>query len=220
MKGCQRHYGLSPFYSLFQPFRRCRVSTRKSVPGWFTQGHISFRLLLIGFCALLSGCSASVGDYLGTKPTFDLFRYFDGQVQAWGMVQDRSGKQIRRFEVMITGTVQGHQLTLNENFVFNDGEKQQRIWRITRHKDGSYTGTADDVVGTAKGQVAGNALNWRYVLRVPVGDSTYDIQFDDWMYLQDKQHMFNVAEMSKWGWKVGQVTLFFKKLDSDKANVQ
>ncbi|MGF1687302.1 DUF3833 domain-containing protein [Photobacterium japonica] len=162
------------------------------------------------------GCSASIDDYHDATPKLDLFRYFDGQVSAWGMLQDRSGKQTRRFEVAIKGTVKGKQLTLEEDFVFDDGEKQRRVWIITETHEGHYIGEAGDVVGQASGRVVGNALNWRYVLRVPVGDTTYDINFNDWMYLQDDKRMFNVAKMTKFGFDVGQVTLFFERHEAMK----
>ncbi|WP_202604015.1 DUF3833 domain-containing protein [Photobacterium halotolerans] len=170
-------------------------------------------LKVTGLMAVLfiSGCSASVEDHKYHRPELDLFSYFNGNVTAWGMLQDRSGKQTRRFSVDIIGTVQDNTLTLKEDFVFDDGEKQQRIWTIQRKPDGVYTGTAGDVVGEATGKVSGNALNWQYTLRVPVGETTYDIAFDDWMFLQDDARMFNVAKMSKWGVHVGTVTLFFEK---------
>ncbi|WP_420848138.1 DUF3833 domain-containing protein [Photobacterium sanctipauli] len=161
--------------------------------------------------ALLSGCSASIEDYRDDTPKLDLFEFFEGYVQAWGMLQDRSGKQTRRFDVKIRGEVKGRVLTLYEDFLFDDGEEQQRTWVITKLENGQYMGTADDVVGEATGRVEGNALNWRYVLRVPVDDTTYDITFNDWMYLQDSNHMLNIAEMTKWGFTVGTVTLFFEK---------
>ncbi|KLV03336.1 lipoprotein [Photobacterium aquae] len=170
-------------------------------------------LISLVFIMGLFGCTASIEDYQGTKPDFDLFGYFDGRVKAWGMLQDRSGKQTRRFNVDIVGAVDGNVLTLTEDFVFDDGEQQRRIWVITHQGNGRYSGTADDVIGEAQGKIIGNALNWRYVLRVPVGDSSYDITFNDWMYLQDETHLFNTAEMTKWGFHVGQVTLFFEKQD-------
>lgn len=170
------------------------------------------RLVFIIFVMLLAGCSTSIDDYQGTSPDFKLFEYFDGTVMAWGMLQDRSGRQTRRFEVTIQGRVQGDILTLEEDFIFDDGEKQQRTWVITRHNDGHYTGRADDVVGQATGKVVGNTLNWQYVLRVPVDDTTYDISLDDWMFRQDQSRVFNIATMTKWGFTVGTLTLFFEKL--------
>jgi hypothetical protein len=67
------------------------------------------------------------------------------------------------------------------------------------------------VVGTATGQAAGNALQWRYTLRLAVDGKTYDVQFDDWMYLIDERVMINRAVMSKFGIRLGEVTLAFTK---------
>ncbi len=71
------------------------------------------------------------------------------------MVQDRNGKQLRRFHVEIDGDVVGDTLTLHERFVYDDGEKQQRVWRIRRTGDNRYQGTAGDIEGVASGRAAG-----------------------------------------------------------------
>ena len=78
-------------------------------------------------------------------------------------------------------------------------------------RDSRYSGRADDVVGVAQGQAAGNALNWRYTLALPVDGKVYEVQFDDWMYLMDERVMLNKAVMSKFGFRLGEVTLSFYK---------
>lgn len=161
----------------------------------------------------LVGCSASLEDYKATSPAFNLFEYFEGETLAWGMVQDYTGKQTRRFEVSIVGTVEGNKITLDEDFIFDDGEKQKRIWAITRLEDGSYEGTAGDVVGIATGSESGNALNWVYDLSVEVGDSTYVLTLDDWLYRQDEKRAFNLTSMKKFGIEVGRISIYFEKQD-------
>lgn len=173
-----------------------------------------FKSIIVLFIALSVGCSADIDDYGQTSPDFDLFGFFDGRVKAWGMVQDYSDKQTRRFEVDIVGVIDGQTLTLVEDFVFDDGELSQRIWVITRQGPGQYTGTADDVVGEATGVASGNALNWRYQMDLAVSGDTYRVTFDDWMYRQDERNMFNIATISKFGVDVGTVTLFFTKVDA------
>ncbi|RXJ74589.1 hypothetical protein CS022_03200 [Veronia nyctiphanis] len=159
----------------------------------------------------LTSCSAKIDDYAQNTPEFALFDYFDGQVTAWGMVQDYSGKQTRRFSVNIDGTVEGNQLTLDETFFFDDGEEQKRIWKIQRNADGTYEGTAGDVVGNAVGRSVGNAFHWVYQLEVVVDDTTYVLTMDDWLYRHDEKHLFNRTSMKKFGVEVGEVTLFFTK---------
>ncbi|MEH0885283.1 DUF3833 domain-containing protein [Enterobacter sp. UNJFSC 003] len=171
------------------------------------------RILIMAFVLtmLLAGCSTDVAEYREQQPKLDIFTWFQGNTEAWGMVQDRSGKQIRRFHVVIAGDVIGDTLTLNERFVYDDGEKQQRVWHIRRVGADRYEGTAGDIDGVAKGQAAGNAFNWQYSMNVKASGNTWLLHFDDWMYLQDEMHLFNKTEMKKFGVTVATVTLFFTR---------
>jgi hypothetical protein len=106
----------------------------------------------------------------------------------------------------------GDQGVLDEAFTYADGTTQRRIWRLQKLADGRFTGTADDVVGQAKGQQSGNAFNWQYTLALPVDGRVIEVQFDDWMYLMNDRVMLNKAAMSKLGVHLGEVTLsFFKR---------
>jgi len=166
--------------------------------------------LAAGALVLLGACAGPTpADYAAEKPVLDLKRYFDGELVAHGIFTDRSGRVLRRFTVDMTGTWNGKQGTLDERFTYSDGKTERRVWRLTDEGGGRWTGRADDVVGVAEGQSAGNALNWRYTLRLPVDGSVYDVQFDDWMFLMDERVMLNKAEMSKFGIRLGEVTLAF-----------
>ena len=171
-------------------------------------------LLPLVMVVSLIACTPSVTHYENKTPKLDLRQYFSGQVRAWGLLQNYRGEVTRRFTVEITGQWQGDVGTLDEHFLFDDGEKQFRRWTLTRLDERRYRGTADDVIGEAEGELAGNALRWRYTLRVPVDGSHYDIAFDDWMFQLDDKRLFNKATMSKLGVTVGEVTLFFERVPS------
>ena len=169
-------------------------------------------LLLAAAAALLTACASPVpADYAAEKPVLDLKTYFNGDITAHGIFTDRSGKVVRRFTVLMKCTWNGDDGVLDEAFSYSDGSTQRRVWRLKRFADGRYTGTADDVVGTAEGQAAGNAFRWAYTLRLPVDGSVYEVQFDDWMYLIDPRVMLNKAVMSKFGVRLGEVTLAFSR---------
>ncbi|MFZ9812718.1 MAG: DUF3833 family protein, partial [Burkholderiaceae bacterium] len=101
--------------------------------------------------------------------------------------------------------------TLDEYFDWSDGEKQRRIWRLEQVGPGKWIGRADDVVGEATGEIAGNALHWRYTLAVPVQGRVINMAFDDWMVLIDDKVMLNRATFSKFGIRLGEVTLSFQR---------
>jgi hypothetical protein len=170
------------------------------------------RLLCLAAAALVAGCAGpQPADYAAEKPLLDLKTYFNGELTAHGIFTDRSGKVARRFTVAMTGTWVGNQGTLDERFTYSDGKTERRVWRLTDLGGGRYSGRADDVVGEAIGVAAGNALNWRYTLSLPVDGKVYEVQFDDWMYLMDQRVMLNKAAMSKFGIHLGEVTLSFYK---------
>lgn len=162
----------------------------------------------------LTGCETmTTDDFKDHEPKLDLFAYFKGQTRAWGLFEDRFGKVRRQFKVDIRGTISDGVLILDESFRYDDGELASRVWTIRRDGPGGYIGTAPDVIGEARGHAAGNALNWRYTLDLPVGDSTWRVAFDDWMFLQPDGVMINRAKVSKLGFEIGSVTLFFGKAE-------
>ena len=173
---------------------------------WFLQ-LLSLALAVM----LLAGCaSVQVSDYAQEKPKFDLQQYFNGRVVAHGIVQDRSGKVIRRMTVDMTCTWVGDTGTLDEDFTYADGKKERRMWTIKKQGD-RYIGTAADVVGEALGVAAGNALNWKYVLALAVDDKVHNVDFDDWMWQFDDKVMINRAVFSKFGFRLGEVLITFYK---------
>jgi Protein of unknown function (DUF3833) len=163
--------------------------------------------------ALLGACASAPtpADYAKETPHLDLRSYFNGPLTAHGLFTDRGGKVVRRFTVKMIGTWTGNQGVLEEDFVFSDGTKERRVWRLTDQGGGRWSGRADDVVGEAVGSAAGNALNWRYTLALKVDGKTVEVQFDDWMVLMDERVMLNKAAMSKFGVRLGEVTLAFYK---------
>ena len=168
-------------------------------------------ILAFGVTMLISGCATvTPRDYANETPRLDLATYFNGRVDGWGMVQDRSGKVLRRMVVELDCRWNGNDGVLNESFQWSDGKTEKRVWKI--RKDGDrYLGRADDVIGEATGEAAGNALRWNYVLALPVGDSTYHMDMDDWMWMIDNKTLANRTTMTKFGVRVAEISIFFRK---------
>ncbi|RDL45428.1 DUF3833 domain-containing protein [Marinomonas piezotolerans] len=172
------------------------------------------RWLVLMFGAIfLAGCSStSVDHYANNTPVFDVRSFFDGDLVAQGVLKNRSGEVTRYFSADLEGSWKDGVGTLEEWFVFDDGEKQERIWTLTPNGDGTYTATAGDVVGSGQLKTSGNALFMKYVLQVPYNDGIIDVNVDDRMYLVEPSVVINESVLTKFGFEVGYLTLTIRKL--------
>lgn len=172
-------------------------------------------LICAGLCvATLSACSVSIDGkpYVEQSPKFTLEKFFEGDIKAWGIVQNRSGEVVQRFIVDIQASKNEQNLILNERFTYSLGDgAKQRIWTISKNADGTYTGNAGDIKGAAKGTSYGNAFNFSYEMDLPVDDTTYRVQFDDWFWAMDNNTMMNRSYIKKFGLVMAEVTIFMQK---------
>ncbi|MDB0048517.1 DUF3833 domain-containing protein [Pseudomonadota bacterium] len=174
-----------------------------------------FKLLLIlPFLLLFTGCfQTDMKQFENNKPKLDLFSFFEGETIAYGIFEDRFGNLKRQFRVNIKGTTNNKTLTLDEDFLYDDGEKAKRIWTIEKkldeNKNITYIGSADDVEGKATGSISGNTLNWTYDIYLNIKGSNIKVHFNDWIYKQSDDLAINRAYVSKFGINIGSVTLVF-----------
>jgi len=150
-------------------------------------------------------------DYKNTEPIIKIEEYFQGNVKAWGMLQSRSGKVKRQFVAEMKGNFDGQNLILDEKFIWNNGEKQERRWNIKKVEGNRYEGTASDVIGIAKGVSYGSVFKFEYKLLIPYKNRKIKVRFDDWIFKQDEKNAINKATLTKFGFKVGELTVFFVK---------
>ncbi len=176
--------------------------------------NIKFFLLIVSLLFITS-CSGKQSmkpeDFKDKQPRLIIEDYMSGNVKAWGILQNRSGKVTRQFSADLNGKWDGKQLILDEKFIWNDGEVQKRQWKINKIDNHNYEGTAGDVVGTAKGYSYGPAFKFEYVLLVPIKGREIKITFDDWIFMQDEKVAINRAKMTKFGIKVAELTVMFVK---------
>lgn len=144
---------------------------------------------------------------------FDLLSWLEGPTHATGVVEDRKGRVRRRFTVELTGTAEGNSLRLHERFLFDDGERQERTWLLTRGAGGSFTGRAGDSVSDAQGHFAEHAAYLSSELKLTVGKRSMALRFDDAFYPSGPGLVLNRSTMSKWGVRLGQILIQFRKDD-------
>jgi len=153
----------------------------------------------------------------GRQPQLRLEEYFFGRTTAWGLFEDRFGTLRRQFRVDIDGAWDGQVLSLKEDFTYDDGERETRTWHIRRTGEHGYVGTAEGILGEARGEVFGNALRWRYRFNLPIGGRPVAVDFDDWMFLQDARCLMNRARVRKFGLLLGEATIVYVREEAAQA---
>jgi len=178
------------------------------------------RNFILGLSAVtvLAACSGkpSFEDEVLSDREFNLEEFFDGETRAYGQFQDIFGTVRRSFSVDIAGEWDGDVLRLTEDFVYEDGATEQRVWTLSKTGEQTWVGTAPGVIGEARGEEDGDRFNWQYTidLPIPAADGTVDymrVSFDDWMWFIAEDRVFNRAYMSRAGISLGDVSIMFEK---------
>lgn len=158
---------------------------------------------------LLTGCGAmKIEDFNNTKPEFIPQEYFNGKLRAYGIVKDRSGKITRTFKGTMIGSWDKNGIgTLDEYFVYDDGEEMKRVWTLKPTENKKFIATAGDIIGESPMIANGNTVMLDYVMRVPYKDSTIDLSVQDWLHLQEDGVIINHSKMKKFGFVVGELVI-------------
>ncbi|NSX56991.1 DUF3833 domain-containing protein [Parasulfitobacter algicola] len=171
--------------------------------------------LVAVFCLIfLTACTGkpALEDEKLSRQQLNLEEFFDGRLVAYGQFQDVLGTVRRRFKVDILGTWDGRTLTLVEDFVYEDGSTERRVWNLDKTGAQTWRGTAPGVIGQALGEERGDTFNWKYTIDLPVPDGTLRVSFDDWMWLLSEDRLLNKAYMRRFGVDIGEVIIVFEKL--------
>ena len=178
------------------------------------------RLLIAAALIVLSACTGkpSFDDASLSREKLNLEEFFDGELVAYGQFQDILGPVRRSFVVELKGDWDGERLRLEEDFIYEDGSTEKRIWTLTKTGPDSWTGTAPGVIGVATGEEQDDRFNWRYEIDLPIPAAdgsveTMRVTFDDWMWLLSEDRLFNRAYVQRYGFDIGDVSISFEKLN-------
>ncbi len=163
-------------------------------------------ILVAALSSTVAACASAPEADSARKLTLEEF--FPGRVHARGTFTNSFTGDVRGLTVVIDGSFDGKVLTLVEDFVYDDGEKDKKTWQLTRTGDRTYTGTREDVIGTAKAFADGDAMRLEYVVALKTekyGD--IHVRFRDILALQPDGSLVNKAVVSKWGLRLGRVEL-------------
>lgn len=146
-------------------------------------------------------------DPLAAQRGFDLASFLEGESRAYGVFEDRFGKLRRRFEAAMSGVWRGEALELTEAFIFDDGERQTRVWHLRRGEAGTFSAASDGIAAPGRGRHSDIRCELSYRMRL--GKLSFD--FKDVFYPVSGDMLLNRARVSKFGITVGYVTAVFRR---------
>lgn len=142
---------------------------------------------------------------------FTIERDLAGQTVARGACRSITGAN-RGFTAQLNGAWNGDTLTLVEDFVFDDGERDRKTWRLRRVSPGHYVGTREDVVGEAIGVQDGNVFRLEYDVILPSENGGgRKVHFRDVMALDANGDVINNATIGWFGLRVASVSLVIER---------
>lgn len=167
---------------------------------------------VFALAALLSGCAAApqIAVSPQTRPLV-LEKFFLGRTVADGSFVNAITGAERKVHVLLDGKWDGKTLRLFEDFFYADGERVQKTWLLTKTGPGTYSGTREDVIGTARGTMEGALVRLDYDANLKSNGSDITVTFADVLELRADGTLLNKAVVSKLGVKIGDVTLVIRR---------
>lgn len=143
--------------------------------------------------------------YAETAPAFDIRTHMAGRMLSEGVIFGPSGTVAGRFVAEMNGAWDGAKGRLSESFHYASGGRQERKWHLVMGENGAFTATADDIIGTAKGQHSGATVRMTYRIRLAEDAGGHVLDVTDWLYLMENGVIMNKSEMRKYGVKVAEL---------------
>lgn len=158
-------------------------------------------------CLALMACAAAA--LPASAADFELEKYFAGRTVAKGEFSAINGVH-RTFDVVLTGRWNGKRLKLREDFLYNDGERDRKTWTFVKTGEGRYSGTREDVLGTAEIVIRGDTARYSYDVFLDSKERRNLVRFHDKMVLKGNK-VFNTAYVTKFGFPVASGKVDFRR---------
>ena len=145
------------------------------------------------------------GDYAAQGPLFDLRQHLNGPIQCEGVIYGPTGRVTSRFVADMDVTWDGNVGTMTEEFRYDSGAVQHRVWTLTLGNDGKIRAEAPDVIGAGAGTQSGPSVQLKYRIKLPEESGGHVLDTIDWMYLVENGTIINRSQFRKFGLKVAEL---------------
>jgi hypothetical protein len=150
-------------------------------------------------------------DYIERGAKFDMKKFFNGDIDAFAIVQDENGKITDTKTVKITGRWEENKGVIQQNFILADGKKDSRTWLITVNDDGTFEAVGHDVSAMATGRQISGSAQMNYGLFLNGQNGREEIKFEDRMYMANENSVIMISTMKKGYSPAGKIIMSLSK---------
>lgn len=163
------------------------------------------RAFCLGSLALLAGCATTPPSPVGETLPITLADAFTGRSTGTGVFRVSLTGAERRFRADLNGRLRGNTLTVVEDFVYDDGQKDRLTWVFTRSGAGTWTGKREDTVGVATVVETGREVRLTYLADFRSPGKVTRLGFNDVIYRRPDGLIVNDGVVTREGIPVGTV---------------
>lgn len=153
-------------------------------------------------------------DYEDGDPDFDLRTHLNGKLICEGVIFGPMGRMTSSFVARFDARWDGDVGVIDEHFVYNDGQLQERQWTLTLAENGRFSANAPDVPGEGWGEQAGPAVLFQYPIKLPDDAGGYVLRAFDCMYMTAEGTIINRSQFRKFGIKVAELVATIRREES------
>lgn len=185
---------------------------------------LSAAVLVVALSTTLSSCALierltykpSPIQTLEKAPKLDVKNFFNGDIEAFAIVQDNTGKITGSFTAKINGKWDDNKGVWQQNFVYENGKKDSRTWLVTLDSNGDFSAVGHDVVTPGKGKQLGNAMQMLYSLSVMQNGQKQVVDYEDNFYLVDERSAIAISSIRTDHIPSGKAIISFKKISKSE----
>jgi Protein of unknown function (DUF3833) len=174
------------------------------------------RSFVVGLAALpLAACASVPLPPANPGPPITLLQAFQGRTTGRGHFRVWLTGDERRFTARLKGTVTGREgartLTVVEDFIYDDGQKDRLTWVFRETGPGRWTGRREDTVGEAVVIEEDGLIRLTYTADFRSPSGVTRLGFEDILYGRPDGSIVNDAVVSRAGIPVGAVRFVIRR---------
>lgn len=174
------------------------------------------RTFLFGLTTLsLAACAASPAPPIESGPPITLVSAFQGRTTGRGHFRIWLTGDERRFTARLNGTVTGaagaRTLTVVEDFLYDDGQRDRLTWVFRETGPGRWSGKREDTVGEATVIEEAGRIRLTYTADFKSTSGVNRLGFQDILYALPDGNIVNDAVVSKAGIAVASVRFVIRR---------